>query len=198
MEGHPPPVARTVTRLLRTWAAGDTCAREALVPLVYDELRRRAAAQLRRERKDHTLQPTALVHEVYLRLIRQERVNWRCRMHFYALASQLMRRVLVDHARAHAAAKRPDRTLRVDIDDELAVVVPRDCALLVLDRALSELAQFDERQASFIELSYFGGLTESEIGQAMSVSRSTVARELRSGRAWLFRRMTAVGGEDEA
>jgi RNA polymerase sigma factor (TIGR02999 family) len=112
-------------------------------------------------------------------------------MHFFALASRMMRRVLVDHARARAAAKRPDGTVRVMLDDDLASVDPRGCDLLLLDQALSELAQLDHRQASIVELCYFGGLTEDEIASAMSVSRSTVARELRSAKAWLYRRMTS-------
>ena len=139
----------------------------------------------------HTLQPTALVHEAYLRLLGQREVDWQCRMHFFALASRMMRRVLVDHARARAAAKRPDGTLRVMLDDDLASVDPRGCDLLLLDQALSELAHLDHRQGSIVELCYFGGLTEEEIASAMSVSRSTVARELRSAKAWLSRRMTS-------
>src|SRR5688572_7531073 len=144
-----------VTQLLRAWSAGNPDAQEQLLPLVYDELRRRAAGQLRRDRKGHTLQPTALVHEAYLRLLGQREVDWQCRMHFFALASRMMRRVLVDHARAHAAAKRPDGTLRVILEDDLASVAPRGCDVLLLDQALSELAQLDQRQGSIVELSYF-------------------------------------------
>ena len=180
-----------VTRLLRAWSDGNPDAQEELLPLVYSELRQRAAGHLRRDRKAHTLQPTALVHEAYLRLLGQREVDWQCRMHFFALASRMMRRVLVDHARARAAAKRPDGTLRVMLDDDLASVDPRGCDLLLLDQALSELAHLDHRQGSIVELCYFGGLTEEEIASAMSVSRSTVARELRSAKAWLSRRMTS-------
>jgi RNA polymerase sigma factor (TIGR02999 family) len=179
-----------VTRLLRAWTAGDPGAQEDLLALVYGELRRQAAGHLRRDRRGHTLQPTALVHEAYLRLLGQRRVHWQNRSHFFALASQLMRRILVDHARARGAAKRPDGAVRVALDSDVAIVDPRGCDLLMLDRALSELARLDERQSRIVELSYFGGLTEEQVATALSVSRSTVARELRSAKAWLSRRMT--------
>jgi RNA polymerase sigma factor (TIGR02999 family) len=179
-----------VTGLLQAWSAGNPHAQDELLPLVYNELRRRAAGHLRRDRRDHTLQPTALVHEAYLRLVGQRDVDWQGRAHFYALASRMMRRILVDHARARAAGKRPDAALRVTLDGNLASVDPRGCDLLMLDQALSELALLDERQERIVELCYFGGLTEVEVAGALSVSRSTVARELRSGKAWLYRRMT--------
>ena len=180
-----------VTRLLRAWSAGDAQAEEELLPLVYNELRRRAANHLRRDRGDHTLQPTALVHEAYLRLLGQRAVDWQNRTHFFALAARMMRRILVDYARTRAAAKRPDPTLRVTLDGDLASVAPRGCDLLLLDEALSELAHLDARQGSFVELCYFAGLTEEEVASTMSVSRSTVARELRNAKAWLYRRMTS-------
>jgi RNA polymerase sigma factor (TIGR02999 family) len=180
-----------VTRLLRAWSAGEPNAEDELLPLVYDELRRRAANHLRRDRRDHTLQPTALVHEAYMRLLGQRGVDWQSRAHFLALASRMMRRVLVDHARIRGAAKRPAAELRVTLDSDFATVDPRGCDLLLLDQALSELARLDPRQGSFVELHYFGGLTEEEVAFAMSVSRSTVARELRSAKAWLYRRMTS-------
>jgi RNA polymerase sigma factor (TIGR02999 family) len=179
-----------VTELLRDWARGDSRAQDDLMPLVYQELRRQAAAYLRRERTGHTLQPTALVHEAYLRLTGQ-RVHWQNRVHFFAIAATMMRRVLVDHARAHTAAKRPTPALRVTVDDRLATVEPRECDLLMLDQALSELAQLDPRQGRIVELCYFGGLSENEVADVLSVSRSTVAREWRSAKAWLFQRMTS-------
>jgi RNA polymerase sigma factor (TIGR02999 family) len=187
-----------VTQLLRAWSAGNPDAQEQLLPLVYNELRRRAAGQLRRDRKGHTLQPTALVHEAYVRLLGQQRVDWQSRTHFFALASQMMRRVLVDHARARAAAKRPGQAVRVTLDGELASVDPRGCDLLMLDQALSELARLDQRQGNIVELCYFGGLTEDEVAGAMSISRSTVARELRSAKAWLYRRMTSGRPQESA
>jgi len=158
--------------------------------LVYQELRRQAAAHLRRERIGHTLQPTALVHEAYLRLVAQRRVNWQDRVHFFAIAAQMMRRVLIDHARAHQAAKRPDPARRVTVEDRLATVEPRECDLLLLDQALNELTDLDPRQGRIVELYYFGGLSGDEVADVLSVSRSTVAREWRSAKAWLFRRMT--------
>jgi RNA polymerase sigma factor (TIGR02999 family) len=179
-----------VTCLLRAWAQGDPQADEALLPLVYEELVQRAAGHLRRERHDHTLQPTALVHEAYLKLAGQRRVAWRSRAHFFAIASQMMRRILVDYARARAAAKRPDEALRVVLEDDLVSVEPRVCDLLLLDQALNELACLDPRQGRIVELCYFGGMSEAEAADALAVSRSTVAREWRSARAWLYRRMT--------
>ena len=132
------------------------------------------------------------MHEAYLRLVGQREVDWQSRTHFFALASRMMRRILVDHARARAAAKRPDGALRVTLDGDLASVDPRGCDLLMLDQALSELAHLDQRQGSIVELCYFGGLTEDGSRAApLSVSRSTVARELRSAKAWLYRRMTS-------
>jgi RNA polymerase sigma-70 factor, ECF subfamily len=186
------PVAVTgeVTALLRAWSAGDPRAQEHLLALVYQALRERAAAHLRRERKNHTLQPTALVHEAYLRLVAQRTVAWQGRLHFLALASMVMRRVLVDHARARSAAKRPDESLRLVLEGEVATIEPQGCELLLLDQALSELAELDPRQARTLELVYFGGLTETEAAEVLSASRSTVVRELRSAKAWLYRRMT--------
>jgi RNA polymerase sigma factor (TIGR02999 family) len=162
-----------------------------LLSLVYRELRQQAARYLRRERRDHTLQPTALVHEAYLRLVGQDRVSWQNRAHFFGLAAQMMRRILVDHARKHQAAKRPGAALKVTWDDrDWVAVQPRDCELLQLDQALCELAAFDSRQAQIVELRYFGGLSEQEVAEMLGVSRSTVTREWNVARAWLFRRMT--------
>ena len=185
-----------VTGLLGAWAGGDLRARDDLLPLVYRELRRQAAACLRRERIGHTLQPTALVHEAYLRLAGQRRVNCQDRVHFFAIAAQMMRRVLIDYARAHQAAKRPDPALRVTVDDRVGSVEPRECDLLLLDQALNELAAVDPRQGRIVELYYFGGLSGDEVADLLSVSRSTVAREWRSAKAWLYRRMTSGRVED--
>lgn len=190
--------SEAVTRLLRAWSAGNADAQEELLPLVYDELRRRAAGQLRRDRRGHTLQPTALVHEAYLRLLGQRDVDWQSRTHFFALASRMMRRVLVDHARARSAAKRPDEAMRVAFTGDVAIFDPRGCDLLMLDEALSELTILDQRQGSIVEMCYFGGLTEEEVASVLSISRSTVARELRSARAWLYRRMTSDSPQPSA
>ena len=189
----PPLVQRGgpgVTGLLRAWSRGDPHAREELMPLVYGELRQRAAAYLRRDRADHTLQPTALVHEAYLRLIGQERVTWQNRAHFFGVAAQMMRRILVDHAREHGRAKRPGAGVRVSLDDRIGAAAPAESDLLLLDEALTELSELDPRQGQIVELRYFGGLTETEITEVLAVSRSTVTREWHTARAWLFRRMT--------
>jgi RNA polymerase sigma factor (TIGR02999 family) len=180
--------AGTVTQLLQAWGRGDPQAREDLVPLVYQELRRRASAYLRRERPDHTLQPTSLVHEAYLRLTAQKRVSWSNRTHFFALAAQLMRRILVDHARERQAAKRPGG-IRVALDEGLRAVPPPDCELLMLDDALRDLGRLDPRQAHIVELKYFAGLSETEVAAVLSLSRATVTREWQSARAWLYRRI---------
>lgn len=179
-----------VSRLLRAWGRGDLQARDQLVSLVYRELRRTAVAYLRRERGDHTLQPTALVHEAYLRLVGQQRVVWQNRAHFFGIAAQMMRRILVDHAREHQAAKRAGGGLKVTLDDRIGATLPRECELLLVDQALTELASIAPRQGQIVELRYFGGLTEREVAVALSVSRATVTREWQLARAWLFRRLT--------
>jgi len=180
-----------VTSLLRAWGRGDAQARDALVPLIYRELRRRAAAYLRRERTGHTLQPTALVHEVFIRLVGPDQIEWQGRAHFFAMAAQLMRHILVDHARERQASKRMGGAVRVELDDRVAVAPTRDVEVLSLDRALDDLAALDPRQAQIVELRYFGGLSEQEVAAVLSLSRSTVTREWQSARAWLYRRLTS-------
>jgi len=179
-----------VSDLLRSWGRGNAQAREDLLPLVYRELKRRAAAYLRHERRDHTLQPTALVHEAYLRLIGQERVAWQNRDHFFGIAAQMMRRILVDHARERQAAKRPGAGLRVALDDRIGATLPVECEVLLLDQALQQLTEVDARQALIVELRYFGGMSEHEVARVLSLSRATVTREWQTARAWLYRRMT--------
>jgi RNA polymerase sigma-70 factor (ECF subfamily) len=178
-----------ISQLLQQWAGGDLQAQEDLVPLVYRELRKRAAAYLRRERRDHTLQPTALVNEAYVRLMGQERVTWINRAQFFGVAAQAMRRILVDHARERVAAKRPGG-IRVTLDEAMRSVPPIDCELLMLDSVLQELAVIDERQARIVEMRYFGGLSEEEVAAILSLSRATITREWQSARAWLYRRLT--------
>jgi RNA polymerase sigma factor (TIGR02999 family) len=178
-----------ISHLLQQWAGGDLQAREDLVPLVYQELRKRAAAYLRRERRDHILQPTALVNEAYLRLMGQERVAWINRAQFFGVAAQAMRRILVDHAREREAAKRPGG-IRVTLDEGMRSVPPLDCELLMLDSVLQELAVIDPRQARIVEMKYFGGLSEEEVAAILSLSRATITREWQSARAWLYRRLT--------
>src|SRR5687767_5540771 len=179
-----------VSGLLHAWGQGDNQARERLMPLVYDELRRRAAAHLRRERLEHTLQPTALVHEAYLRLVGQERVVWQNRAHFYGIAAQMMRRILVDHARGHRRRKRFGVAVKVPLDDRIGAAEPPDLELLLLDQALDELTAIDVRQGQIVELRYFGGLSESEVAEVLAISRSTVTREWLIARGWLYRRVT--------
>jgi RNA polymerase sigma factor (TIGR02999 family) len=185
--------AGSVSQLLRAWGRGDLRARDELVPVVYRELRRRAGAYLRRERSDHTLQPTALVHEAYLRLTAQDRVAWQNRAHFFAMAAQMMRRVLIDHAREHQAAKRPAAHLKVLLDDGIGAAQPPTCELMMVDKALVELARIDPRQGQIVELRYFGGLSEQEVAVVLSLSRATVTREWQTARAWLYRRLTTGG-----
>lgn len=177
-----------VSRLLQAWGRGNARAGEDLLPIVYRELRRRASAYLRGERANHTLQPTALVHEAYLRLVGQEHVTWQNRAHFFGVAAQMMRRILVDHARRHHAAKRPG--VKVTLDDHAAVAQPPDAEILLLDQALTELAARERRQAQIVELRYFGGMSEQEVAAVLDLSRATVTREWQAARVWLYRRMT--------
>lgn len=180
-----------VTVLLRAWRDGDGKAGDALFDAVYAELRGCAARYLGRERRDHTLQPTALVHEAYLRMANQNAVDWQSRAHFLALAASMMRRILVDHARAHGAEKRGGEWERISI--ELAEVGeaadPAD--LLALDEAVEELAAVDELQAKLVELRFFGGLSIEETAGVLGSSPATVKREWALARAWLFRRLAA-------
>jgi RNA polymerase sigma factor (TIGR02999 family) len=185
-----------VSELLQAWGRGDLQARDDLVPIVYRELRRRAGAYLRRERRDHTLQPTALVHEAFMRLLGQEQIAWQGRAHFFGIAAKLMRRILVDHARERQAAKRQGAAVRVALEDDAASILPADCELLSLDHALDELALRDARQGQIVELRYFGGLSEQEVAAALSLSRATVTREWQSARTWLYRRMTVGSAGD--
>jgi RNA polymerase sigma-70 factor, ECF subfamily len=160
------------------------------MPLVYAELRQRAAQYLRREAADHTLSPTALVHEAYLRFVGQQRMAWQNRAQFFCIAAQMMRRILVDHARGKRRAKRPHASLRVALNEHLGRIEPVDCDVLVIDQALNELFALDARQGRIVELRYFGGLADHEVAEVLSISRSTVAREWRIARAWLYRRIT--------
>jgi RNA polymerase sigma factor (TIGR02999 family) len=179
-----------VSGLLQAWGAGDVEARDRLIPLVYQELRRRAAAYLRHERPGHCLQPTALVHEAYLRLVMQDRVAWQNRAQFFGVAAQMMRRILVDRARARKMAKRSGRWMRVTMDEAVAKGHPREVELLDLDEALTDLAVFDARKSQVAELRFFGGLSLDETGQVLSLSVATVEREWQAARAWLYARLT--------
>ncbi|HQR35264.1 MAG TPA: sigma-70 family RNA polymerase sigma factor [Blastocatellia bacterium] len=180
-----PPTSPDVTQLLRNWQGGDQAARDQLLGIVYDELRRQAARYLRRERPDHTLQPTALVHEAYLQLIDQSRVSWENRAHFFGAAARLMRRVLVDHARAHQAEKRGSGEEKLALDEAIAVPESKDLNILALNDALEELARLDEQQSRIVELRYFGGLSIEETATITGVSPATVKREWAMAKVWL-------------
>jgi len=179
--------AHDVTQLLVQWANGDKQALDDLTPLVYKELRRLAASHLRKERKSHTLQPTALVHEAYLRLVDQKNPNWQNRSHFYGIASHLMRRILVDHARKKQADKRAGQ--RVSLEDAVTFQPERSRELLALDSSLNALEKIDRRKCRAVELRYFGGLSMDEIAQTLDVSAVTVRRDLRIAEAWLSHEM---------
>ncbi len=173
-----------VTQLLAAWSNGDQEARERLIPLVYDELRRLADRYLRRERPDHTLQPTALVHETYLRLVNQTEVRWQNRAHFFGLAAQLMRRILLEHARRHHADKRGGAKHMLTLDESLGLSTGRDINLVALDDTLTALAELDPQQSRIVELRFFGGLTVDETAEVLGVSPRTVDREWRMAKAW--------------
>jgi RNA polymerase sigma factor (TIGR02999 family) len=180
-----------VTGLLQAWSGGDSEARDRLATAVYQELRRRAAAYLRRERIGHTLQPTALVNEVFLLLVKQDRTAWQNRAQFFGVASQMMRRLLVDRARARNMAKRSGRWARVTLDEEMAQGQAA-VDVLDLDRALSALAAFDARKSQVAELRFFGGLSLEETSHVLGISVATVEREWQAARAWLYARLTGA------
>ena len=180
-----------IVRLLDEWREGDHAAYDRLIPLVYDELRRLARVQLRREMPGHSLQPTLLVHEAYLRLAAAD-VNWRNRTHFLSVAARVMRRILVEWARARHADKRGGYDVRVSLTDGLTAAIADPVDMMVLDEALARLQTFDTRQAQVVELCYFGGLTYPEIGRMLSISEATVDRDLRHARAWLKRELAGA------
>jgi RNA polymerase sigma factor (TIGR02999 family) len=182
---------REITQLLRAWTNGDAKALDQLVPLVYDELRRQASRYMVRENVGHTLQTTALVHEAYLRLADQRDVHWESRSQFFGIAAQLMRRVLVDHARTRDAAKRGGDAIRVTLDGSLDSAGEPDADVIELDDALTRLATFDARQAHVVELRYFAGLRIEEVAEVLGLSRATVDRDWAMARAWLRRELRA-------
>ena len=180
-----------VTELLRRWNSGDREAMDRLMPIVYDELRRLAAGYLKGERPGHTLQPTALVHEAYLRLVRQDRVEWQNRAHFFGIAASMMRRVLVDHARRRQAEKRDAGGFRLTLQLGEAFEAARDPELIELDQALGRLERLDSDQARVVELRFFGGLTVEETAVVLGISTATVKREWRTAKAFLRREMAS-------
>lgn len=180
---------KEVTQLLVRWSGGDNAALDALTPLVYDELRRLARAYLRHERPGHTLESTALVHEAYMRLIDQREVQWHSRNQFFALAASLIRRILVDHARARMAAKRGGPAVKLSLDEAMAASEQKDLDLIALNDALKALADNDEQQARIVELRYFGGLTIEETAEVIGISPATVKRDWLIAKAFLRREM---------
>jgi RNA polymerase sigma factor (TIGR02999 family) len=175
-----------ITELLARWGQGESAAREKLVPLVYEELRRMARHCLVGERPDHTLQSAALVHEAYLRLVGHSPVRWDDRMHFFAVAAQLMRRILVDHARSRRAAKRGGECVTLTLDEHLVPAKQRTLDVIALDEALNELSRMNPEQGRIVEMRFFTGLSIEETAQALGISPATVKRDWAVARAWLF------------
>ena len=186
----PTPQTNQVTRLLNNWQSGDKAALDDLMPLVYHELRKLASGYLRSERRDHTLQPTALIHEAYLRMVDQDLPEWQNRAHFYGVAARLMRQILVDHARTRGASKRGGEQPRVSLDDAPPVFTHEDAtSLLMLDEALQKLAALDERKSRVVEMRAFGGMSVEDTACALGVSEPTVKRDMRLAQAWLRREL---------
>jgi RNA polymerase sigma-70 factor, ECF subfamily len=183
-----------VTRLLNDWGDGDSTALDELIPVIYDELRSLAARYLRRERADHTLQPTALVHEAYFRLVDQRDVHWQGRAHFFGVAAQMMRRILIDHAKSHGREKRGGGLHKVDLDQAAVLAEEQASEVIALDDALEALARLDPRKGKIVELRYFGGLSVEETAELLGVSPNTVMRDWAMAKAWLYK---TIKGEDD-
>jgi RNA polymerase sigma factor (TIGR02999 family) len=187
------PDQHEITQLLAEWSDGDQSALDELYPLVYDELHRLARRYMSREKKGHTLQTTALINEAYVRLVDQKNVHWANRSHFFAISAQIMRRILIDHARRHAFAKRGGGAQQVSLEE--VAVITRDASreLVRLDEALKSLAEMDPRRSQVVELRYFGGLNNEEIAGVLNISENTVTRDWNMARAWLYRELTGSG-----
>jgi RNA polymerase sigma factor (TIGR02999 family) len=183
-----------ITQLLAEWSEGNQAALDQLYPLVYNELRRLAHGYLRRERKGHTLQTTALINEAYLRLVDQKHVHWANRSHFFGISAQIMRRILIDHARRYDYAKRGGGAQRISLDEAAIVAKQRGRALLMLDEALKSLAKIDLRRSQVVELRYFGGLNNEEIAGVLKISENTVMRDWNMARAWLYQELSGSVG----
>ena len=180
-----------ITQILHDWNGGNADAKERLLPFVYDELRRQARSLMSRERSNHTLQPTALVHEAFMRISEQSGIDWQNRSHFYGIASRLMRQILVDHARTHAAAKRGSNAIHFSIDDMQIPVEERAHSILCLNDVLERLEKFDEQQAKIVEMRFFGGMANAEIAEALDISERTVSRNWEAARLWLYRELSS-------
>ncbi len=179
-----------ITQLLAEWSNGNQTALDKLYPLVYDELHRMARRYMNRERKGHTLQTTALINEAYVRLVDQKHVHWENRAHFFAISAQIMRRILIDHARLHAYAKRGGGAQKVSLDETALIADERASDLLLLDEALNRLADMDPRRSQVVELRYFGGLNNDEIAGVLKISENTVTRDWNMARAWLYQELS--------
>jgi len=180
------PSTHEVTQLLVEWSNGDKAALDRLMPLVHAELRRLAHRYMSRERPGHTLQTTALVNEAYVRLVNREDVHWQNRAHFFAIAAELMRTILVDHARSHAYAKRGGGAQKIELDEAMIVSQERAAEVVALDDVLKELAKFDPQQSRIVELRFFGGLTIEETAEVLGLSPATIKREWSTAKAWLY------------
>lgn len=198
MSENQPEQARDVTLLLSALTRGDEGAASKLIPVVYDELRRLAASYMRRERVDHTLQATALVHEAYLKLVEQRSVNWQSRAHFFGVAAQLMRRILIDHARGHSRQKRGGDEKKVSLDEAFVFSEQLADELLAVDDSLNQLAKIDPRQAKIVEMRFFGGLSVEEAAEALGVSPKTVKRDWSVAKAWMYADLKERYGIDAA
>lgn len=184
--------SQNVTQLLIGWSNGDREALDALLPVVYEELRKQAANYLRRERVGHTLQTTALIHEAYLKLVDQKNVHWQNRAHFFGIAAQLMRRILVDHARTKKRAKRGGSNIRVSFNEANVLAPSQNLDIVALDEALGRLSEIDEQQSRIVELRFFSGLTVEETAAVLAISPATVKRDWSMAKAWLHREISAV------
>jgi RNA polymerase sigma factor (TIGR02999 family) len=189
------PSPNNVTQMLHDWSNGDREVVDKLIPVVYDELRRQAARYLRRERPGHTLQTTALIHEAYIRLIDQKNVRWQNRAHFYAISAQLMRRILVDHARSRQAAKRGGNDIKLPLEEAMVASDEREVDVVALDEALERLAVIDPQQSRVVELKFFSGLSVEETAEVLGVSPRTVKRDWNVAKAWLRREISEGEGE---
>ena len=185
-----------ITRLLSELSHGDPQAASKLIPVVYDELRHLAAGYMRRERPDHTLQPTALVHEAYVKLLAQRSVDWQGRAHFFGVAAQLMRRILIDHARGHLRQKRGGEQRKVSLDEALVFSEQQSAEILAVDESLKRLEKVDPRQARVVELRFFGGLNIEETAEVLKISAKTVKRDWSVARAWLYADIKKCHGTD--
>ena len=188
-----PPRQHEITELLAEWREGNQSALDELYPLVYNELHRLARRYMSRERKGHTLQTTALINEAYVRLVDQKNVQWANRSHFFAISAQIMRRILIDHARRHAYAKRGGGAQQVSLEEVATVASDQGRELIQLDEALKSLAEMDPRRSQVVELRYFGGLNNEEIAGVLHISENTVTRDWNMARAWLYQQLTGSG-----